>query len=837
MSKKILSWILACALIITCFGGMALFTTAETAYPNVEITVYDAEPDLAYIRVFGNALANSRHHNRLVYIKIQASEGFENATFVLQNYEVSVNGNESFWSIEQGIAQPKINMVNGEGGLFLSASFNNSLNNLGSLRATVGEMAKISSMMVYDVATYCTEANADAALVAQFHQAMQTENYNLKTVGYQAPTTESEGATGSVECATCGHVFSANSTLPKLVNYAQVDLSTGEIQKVNMASYKTDDGISLDPVKIPGTDAYGLKLSQHNKSFRLRVEPGTLGDLTVDAIDNGKKIAISVEYYLPANADNATRLMFDGWAGQNKWVALYSNYSGKTLDAAVLNPTTPLTRGSLSVATFIVGKDVNYVTGPGQFGAGNEFSENKSVNTYDLAKKFIEGTGSVNIYPWSVSEDAPIYIKSITIYDANALASAEDPESDHDYIDYTTKYAHSPVFYPQYRDSVGRYSGLVATEVAEGSSVYVYYAVSKTLLKEGEEKTPVVVRFTFKENSNLTAFQWSYQALKHDGQNGGEVWKHVSTEITGRVVDVALPDAVFENQLNQLGSIRITNDKTGYVRNNLAKVEVLPLADKTALQAAVDEAEKLTEGKTSSSVAAFTVVLNAAKAILEQNFVTEQDVQQAIADLKAAESLLADCPHDGDRELIGYVEETCLTPGYTGDSVCADCGFLPEDGKGEEIPPHETSTRNEKEATCTEPSYSGDLWCEVCQKIVRGGIYGATIDHTWDEGAITKPATPNERGEITTTCTACGATEKSYFDYEVTVTFGDVNGDDKIDSTDARLVLQYAVGKIDDTAITTAVADVDGNGKVDSTDARLILQYTVGKFTHFSENF
>ncbi len=62
---------------------------------------------------------------------------------------------------------------------------------------------------------------------------------------------------------------------------------------------------------------------------------------------------------------------------------------------------------------------------------------------------------------------------------------------------------------------------------------------------------------------------------------------------------------------------------------------------------------------------------------------------------------------------------------------------------------------------------------------------------------------------------------------------GDVNNDGRIDSTDARLVLQYAVGKIDYLSSLDA-ANVDGNGKIDSTDARLILQYAVGKITQFS---
>ena len=88
---------------------------------------------------------------------------------------------------------------------------------------------------------------------------------------------------------------------------------------------------------------------------------------------------------------------------------------------------------------------------------------------------------------------------------------------------------------------------------------------------------------------------------------------------------------------------------------------------------------------------------------------------------------------------------------------------------------------------------------------------GATREapHRWE----------NERDDV---CGGCGATRD-------VVRLGDVNGDEKVDSTDARLTLQYAVKKIDETALDIAVADVNGDDKVDSTDARLILQYAVKK--------
>lgn len=55
---------------------------------------------------------------------------------------------------------------------------------------------------------------------------------------------------------------------------------------------------------------------------------------------------------------------------------------------------------------------------------------------------------------------------------------------------------------------------------------------------------------------------------------------------------------------------------------------------------------------------------------------------------------------------------------------------------------------------------------------------------------------------------------------------GDINGDSKVNSSDALLVLQYAVGKIKN--IDTKAADVTGDGKINSSDALLILQISVG---------
>jgi hypothetical protein len=58
---------------------------------------------------------------------------------------------------------------------------------------------------------------------------------------------------------------------------------------------------------------------------------------------------------------------------------------------------------------------------------------------------------------------------------------------------------------------------------------------------------------------------------------------------------------------------------------------------------------------------------------------------------------------------------------------------------------------------------------------------------------------------------------------------GDMNADQKIDATDALLMLKFAVGKTIFTTQQETYADVDESGKVDVSDALMVLQYSVGK--------
>jgi hypothetical protein len=64
-------------------------------------------------------------------------------------------------------------------------------------------------------------------------------------------------------------------------------------------------------------------------------------------------------------------------------------------------------------------------------------------------------------------------------------------------------------------------------------------------------------------------------------------------------------------------------------------------------------------------------------------------------------------------------------------------------------------------------------------------------------------------------------------------TYGDINGDAKVDAVDALTVLQAAVGKTTLTQKQTLLADVDGNGDIDAGDALQILKYGVIKIDKF----
>jgi hypothetical protein len=330
---------------------------------------------------------------------------------------------------------------------------------------------------------------------------------------------------------------------------------------------------------------------------------------------------------------------------------------------------------------------------------------------------------------------------------------------------------------------------------------------------------PVVIRIYFREGVERTEINFAYQT--------SAPWTYVTLDIVDGVAEGVLDDAAFTNGLNSKGSFRISNYSTNPIVDDIARIEIFVIKDNTALVEALAQANELVKFKTPASVEAYMAVVAEAQAVKDNAWATEAEIAAAVAALEAAADGLVDCDHACGTETVGYVEETCFKAGYTGDLACKDCGYVAPENKGTEIPAHETEIINVKEATCKEEGNTGDLWCKVCEKVAKPGNVIQKLPHTWNEGEVTKEATATEYGEFTKTCTVCGETLVTRLDFQAQL--GDVDGSGKVDSTDARLVLQFAVKKIAPTALDLEVADVDGSGKIDSTDARIILQYAVKK--------
>ncbi|MDO4380530.1 MAG: hypothetical protein Q4D20_06635 [Clostridia bacterium] len=64
-----------------------------------------------------------------------------------------------------------------------------------------------------------------------------------------------------------------------------------------------------------------------------------------------------------------------------------------------------------------------------------------------------------------------------------------------------------------------------------------------------------------------------------------------------------------------------------------------------------------------------------------------------------------------------------------------------------------------KDATCTEDGYTGDTVCKDCGEVIAKGDVIPATGHVWGEWVETKKATCTEAGEATRTCSKCGATE------------------------------------------------------------------------------
>ena len=149
------------------------------------------------------------------------------------------------------------------------------------------------------------------------------------------------------------------------------------------------------------------------------------------------------------------------------------------------------------------------------------------------------------------------------------------------------------------------------------------------------------------------------------------------------------------------------------------------------------------------------------------------------------------CSH-ANTEIVGKTEATCGHFGYTGDTVCADCGHLIKRGQEIDKPAHKNvqvvkndipltdkygnpvykkngdpiyvaRAYNEGDCQYGERGYTGDTYCADCGKIVERGK--AVMVHHWEVEEVLKESTTTSKGRAVYVCPSCGITKEMALDY------------------------------------------------------------------------
>ena len=116
------------------------------------------------------------------------------------------------------------------------------------------------------------------------------------------------------------------------------------------------------------------------------------------------------------------------------------------------------------------------------------------------------------------------------------------------------------------------------------------------------------------------------------------------------------------------------------------------------------------------------------------------------------------CEHLEGTHIENDLAPTCTVDGYTGDTICNDCGAVL--ARGEKIARlnhAETELRNVKAATCGAAGYTGDIYCVYCGERRSTGNSIAKLPHANIQLVGEKAATCGERGYTgDQTCLDCG---------------------------------------------------------------------------------
>ena len=143
--------------------------------------------------------------------------------------------------------------------------------------------------------------------------------------------------------------------------------------------------------------------------------------------------------------------------------------------------------------------------------------------------------------------------------------------------------------------------------------------------------------------------------------------------------------------------------------------------------------------------------------------------------------------------------------------------------------------------TCTDTGLTEGSHCSACGAVLVPQAEVAAWGHTYYQASKLYPNC-TEEGYCVYCCYDCAdtytevlpATGHSFVDGVCqhcgapAAIPGDVNGDGRVNARDARLLLRYAAGLLDEQMLDMAAADINGDGRVNARDARAILRAAAG---------
>ncbi|MBE6768941.1 MAG: hypothetical protein E7549_08585, partial [Ruminococcaceae bacterium] len=495
-------------------------------------------------------------------------------------------------------------------------------------------------------------------------ETLECTHESIVYTGKIEPTLEKEGFTGNGYCAKCGLLMTEGEAIPKLTAYAKLDFASGEL----VGTSATASNYVLE--QIPGTDWYGAKLNKQNQTVSFALDAAKFGIEEADILD-GTDLAIAYEYYVTSAWGNDHRLaMF----GNGYTLGINGGGVNNVWDCLPVNVGTPLSRGQLNTVTFTVGAGSDIVAAyNGNIGNATTAVAGEAYSTLSNAQALVSG-GTFTLYCWNNDDAAEsgraIYLKSITVCAADELATSTVEEgSEAIFFDI----AENP-YYPQYAATISK--GLtMSTELVEWYPEdaeqayprfnYGYVKVNKLLSADGVTPKDYLLRITAKAGSDITQIRVQYQKAKSNTAEieGDERWSayYILTFADG-MATLRMDDTVLCNGLNGASSIRLQD------------IHYVQSGDTYVLQ-------------------------------------TDDD----LADIASIEVIPVPCTHETTK-IEGAIDATCGADGYTGNTVCANCGEL----------------------------------------IAEGEVIPATGEHAWDDGVETIAPTYESAGEMTYTCTVCG---------------------------------------------------------------------------------